>query len=274
MDKAPISVVIPAYNSQRFIGEAIESVLAQTLSVSEIIVVDNNCTDNTQKIAEDLGAAVVHQKIQGVSAARNLGISASKNNWIAFLDADDIWKENKIEYQLKAIKKFPDARIVSCDFGIIFESEKRKVSPPPAKKPKFDERNLLTIDGVYSYCPAYTNELLEWILMTTPAAMFHREVFAHVGFFDESFTLAQDLEFFQRALARYPVATVKTPLIFIRKHNENRSSDQEALMEMHIRVTEKMLEFPEKYPPGGGEFFRERMKQTFLARGYRAMTEI
>ncbi|MEZ5346338.1 MAG: glycosyltransferase family A protein [Pyrinomonadaceae bacterium] len=266
MEKAPVSVVIPAYNSRRYIGEAIESVLRQTLPVSEIIVVDNNCTDGTQLIAKELGAKLVYQQIQGASAARNRGIEAARGPWIAFLDADDIWDKQKIAEQWQALEKFPEARIVLSDFGFLIEPGPKIISPEPGKKPEIDDPERLIIDGDYSFCPAYTNDLFEWFLMMTPTTIFHREVFQTVGQFDESFPLAQDLEFFQRALARFPAVTVKKNLAYIRKHEDNRSNDQRALMEMQIRVAEKMLESSEDYPPGSGEFFRERMKRTFLAR--------
>ncbi len=272
MDKVPVTVVIPAFNSERFIGEAIESVILQTLPVSEIIVVDNNCTDNTRKIAEDLGATVIDQSKQGASAARNLGIMKAESDWIAFLDSDDFWEKHKIERQWQAIKRFPDSRFISCDFGLLIEPVREKISPKRTKEPECNDSNMLIVDGDLSYCPAYTNDLFKWILMMTSTTMFHRDVFAHVGAFDEALPLAQDLEFFQRALARFPVATVKLPLTFIRKHGENRSDDQEALMEMHIRVTEKMLESPKSYPPGSGEFFRERMKLTFLTNSEKLST--
>lgn len=124
MKTVPISVVIPAYNREHLIGEAIDSINAQTLSVDEIIVVDNNCTDNTVKIAKHVGAKIISEKKQGVAAARNRGISVCNNDWIAFLDSDDVWKNEKICYQWNALKKFANVRIISCDSGQIIEPHK------------------------------------------------------------------------------------------------------------------------------------------------------
>src|SRR5712691_9803637 len=109
---APISVVIPAYNAESFIAEAIQSVHAQTLKVAEIIVVADDCTDRTAQIAAELGATVLEQKRRNMAAGLNLGVNASTQPWIALLDADDFWDQNKIALQWKqwkAIQSCPAA---------------------------------------------------------------------------------------------------------------------------------------------------------------------
>ncbi len=86
-----VSVVIPAYNAEKYIGRAIDSVLAQTRQPDEIIVVDDGSTDNTPNAIKSYGSKVyyIHQENGGASVARNTGIEAAKSEWIAFLDADD-----------------------------------------------------------------------------------------------------------------------------------------------------------------------------------------
>src|SRR5882762_4753566 len=119
MAVAPISVVIPALNAERFIGEAIESVRAQTLQVSEIIVVDNGCADRTAQIASDSGAIVIDENKRGLSLARNAGIRRASQQWIALLDSDDLWDARKIEHQWAAIQAQTDAGLVACYFRVI-----------------------------------------------------------------------------------------------------------------------------------------------------------
>src|SRR5258705_6506148 len=121
MPIAPISVIIPALNAERFIAEAIESVHAQTLGVAEIIVVDNGCTDRTSQIASERGAIVIEESKRGISPARNAGIRRSSQKWIALLDADDLWDAKKIEAQWAAIEACPEAGIVACYF-LVFEN--------------------------------------------------------------------------------------------------------------------------------------------------------
>ncbi|MFO0842697.1 MAG: glycosyltransferase family 2 protein [Gemmataceae bacterium] len=96
-----ISVVIPCYNGANYLREAIDSVLSQTRPVLEVIVVDDGSTDDSFAIAESYGAPVrvIRQPNQGESVARNRGIDEAKGDWIAFLDADDLWMGDKIERQ-------------------------------------------------------------------------------------------------------------------------------------------------------------------------------
>ena len=119
-ERTLISVVIPTYNRAQLAIAAIESVLAQTYSAFEIIVVDDGSTDGTREAVE----GVIHQKSgridkspdmhyfyqanQGQSAARNRGIAESRGDWIAFLDSDDIWLPDKLEWQVRAITTFKD----------------------------------------------------------------------------------------------------------------------------------------------------------------------
>jgi glycosyltransferase involved in cell wall biosynthesis len=105
-----ISVVIPAYNNGPHIHRSIDSVLAQTASPLEIIVVDDGSTDNTSELVKCYGEKVryICQENAGASAARNAGIDAAVGDWIAFLDADDEWLPMKLETQLNLLKKHPD----------------------------------------------------------------------------------------------------------------------------------------------------------------------
>jgi len=125
---APISVVIPAHNAERFIEEAIESVLAQTLPVAEVIVIADDCSDDTSAIARRLDAIVFEGKHRNISAATNQGVRAAGQEWIALLDADDFWETRKIESQWKAVQAFPDAAIISCDLYTVFEGKIKKRS--------------------------------------------------------------------------------------------------------------------------------------------------
>jgi len=112
---APISVGIPAYNAEKYLEEAIGSVHAQTLPVTEIIVIADDCTDRTPQIAAQLGATVLEQKRRNMAAGLNLGVSKSAQPWIAFLDADDVWDKDEIASQWKVIDAFP-AAIVSWSY--------------------------------------------------------------------------------------------------------------------------------------------------------------
>lgn len=99
-----ISVVVPAYNAERFLARCLASVFAQTLKPHEVIVVDDGSTDNTAALAAQLGAKVVSRPNGGLSAARNTGIQSASGEWIALLDADDLWAPTKLERQAACIR--------------------------------------------------------------------------------------------------------------------------------------------------------------------------
>jgi glycosyltransferase involved in cell wall biosynthesis len=114
-DDARVSVVIPSYDSADILPEAIASVIAQTRPADEIIVVDDGSGDHTAPACADFGDAVryIHQQNAGASTARNTGIAAAAGNWLAFLDADDLWDPQKLQLQLSALAQQPEA-----DFAI------------------------------------------------------------------------------------------------------------------------------------------------------------
>jgi len=110
-----ISVVIPAYQAVPYISDTIRSVQSQTLPANEIIVVDDGSRDETDRGAESLDARVIRQVNNGVASARNVGIRAARNEWIALIDADDLWETDKLELQWKASKLCPEAAVVLDD---------------------------------------------------------------------------------------------------------------------------------------------------------------
>jgi len=112
-----ISVVIPAYNAERTLREALESALAQTLSPVEILVIDDHSDDNTAAVAEEYCLRdsrvrlICNEDNIGVSASRNRAVKEAVGEWIAFLDSDDRWRGDKLERQLTAVEKFPECAI-------------------------------------------------------------------------------------------------------------------------------------------------------------------
>ncbi|MGH9400488.1 MAG: glycosyltransferase family 2 protein [Terriglobia bacterium] len=104
-----VSVIIPTYNRAAAVRNAIGSALTQTVAEIEVIVVDDGSSDGTGKVlAEAFGDRIRYfaQANQGVSAARNMGIAQARGDWIAFLDSDDLWEKDKVEWQLKALERF------------------------------------------------------------------------------------------------------------------------------------------------------------------------
>lgn len=267
MSTVPISVVIPAYNSEQFIRQAIESVLAQTVSVDEIIVVDNNCTDQTVEIAKELGAKVIKQTKQNLSAARNIGISLCRNDWVAFLDSDDLWETEKIEFQWNAIEAFPNARIITCDSFLLNENSQIKASVLCLEIPKagFEIKNLTGED--YFFCSKIEADLFKQIRVNASTVIYHQEVFSLIGMFDEEMLFGESLEFIMRAMGNFPLALIRKELTTIRRHAQNRTLERDVVDNYYILTAEKVAKFPQKYPAGTLEYFRKIVKLRFTARG-------
>jgi glycosyltransferase involved in cell wall biosynthesis len=259
VDLAPVSVVIPAYNSEEFIGEAIQSVLAQTLPVSEIIVIDDGSSDRTAEVARDLGAAVIRQPHRGISAARNAGVRAATQEWIAFHDADDVWRSSKIEYQWQAIVRYPDVGLVSCDLA-----QWRHEEPPPEDEcePRDD------LGSIFHYIPKVTAELLaNTISYNSPTMLIRRDLLFSVGLFDERVEYVEGVECYLRVMARCPITLLKLPLVNQRVHRRNTSGDSVGMRLAWIRMMDMIREEPDKYPPGAADVLDQGVFEQLIPLG-------
>ena len=194
-----ISAVIPAYNAERYIARAIESVLSQTHPVDEIIVVDDGSTDGTAEVVRSFGEKVqLYQQVNaGVSAARNTGIKAATGDWIAFLDADDEWLPVRIQKQVELLQRNPDLRWLSGNYDECLCDENRKASHLSAAQ---CAQSLGDKDYFDNYLSAV--ERYQW--GHTSCVLVHRTVFDEVGMFCTDLSLGEDLDLWLRIGYRYP----------------------------------------------------------------------
>lgn len=262
---APISAVIPAHNAEDFIQDAIESIHAQTLPVSELIVVADDCSDETQKIAERLGVRVLLANKQSVAGARNIGIRAATQKWIALLDADDLWEANKIEAQWKASQSFPEAAIISCDLSTLYDGKISQCSNSELRKRLENvSHSAITRDEI-TYFPEVNGAVLIWFTIAPPTALIRQEVFATVGFFDETLHYSAGVEFFARALKHHSLAFIRQPLVCQRFRKDSHSSNIEGRWTSYVSIVDRMLRYPDRYPPHAGLEHREFLKRAFLS---------
>lgn len=125
--KEKVSIIMPAYNAEQYIGEAIHSVLAQTHKEWELIIIDDCSFDNTGQIAlkfvsKDARIRYLKNSVNsGVSKSRNIGIKEAKNDWVAFLDSDDCWENDKLEKQLELFEQYPEGKLFFTGSGFINE---------------------------------------------------------------------------------------------------------------------------------------------------------
>lgn len=173
-----VAVIIPAYNCDRYIEQAIESVLAQEGCQYEVIVIDDGSTDSTEEILQPYGDRIryIQQKNQGVAAARNHGIAVAKANLIAFLDADDYFLPGKLAQQAEILIKRPDLGIVHSGWQRVDAQGNKLLDVSPWENiPELDLENWL-----------------RWKPVLPSAMMFRREWLQYVGGFDPRFPPAED----------------------------------------------------------------------------------
>lgn len=136
----PVSVIIPVYNSEKYLAEAIDSVLAQTYQDFELIIVDDGSTDHSREIAKSYPKVkYIYQENRGVAAARNYGIKQAKGEFLAFLDADDLWLPEKLALQMEVFAKEPSLEIVT---GFVEQFISPEIPPDIARKYAFPDRPL------------------------------------------------------------------------------------------------------------------------------------
>lgn len=205
-----ISVVIPNYNYGRYLAETLESVFAQTLPPHEVIVVDDGSTDNSSEILSSYGdrVRVVRQQNRGVAAARNAGIELATGEFVAFLDADDIWLPQKLERQVERFLADPEIGLVLCGGEEI------------------DERGVrlgqLLTDGMEGWI---AKEMLLFerttVLLPGSGALVPRPIFKTIGEFDGRLPPSEDWDISYRIARRYKVGFVPEVLIQYRIHGTN-----------------------------------------------------
>ncbi len=209
-DRPLISVVIPAYNSEKFIEETLRSVMIQSHKNIEIIVVDDGSTDGQKekisRLAEnDSRIQYIYQENQGVSAARNRGFAQSKGTYLAFLDSDDVWLHDNLESKL--------VKIESGHYGLVHSDGfvMNENSYPTGQIISGNEGMLL--DDLLA--------LKDTQVPGPSSILVKREVVETVGLFDQQLSTSADHEFFVRVAARFRIGRLPKPTWSYRIHPFN-----------------------------------------------------
>jgi glycosyltransferase involved in cell wall biosynthesis len=164
-----VSVIIPVFNGEQFLAEAIESVLAQSYASHEVIVVDDGSTDRTPQIAQSYASVkYVRQANSGTAAARNRGIEMARGEYLAFLDADDVWMADKLALQMAAFEADPSLEVVSGYVEQFIEAgQEDRYSVPAAPTAGYSTIAILMRRGVMDsvglfHEEAVTGETINW----------------------------------------------------------------------------------------------------------------
>ena len=217
-----VSVVVPVFNMGRFLPEAVASIEAQGFDDFEIIVVDDGSTDETPAVIAGLGNRVtaLHQDNRGPSAARNTGLDAATGEFVAFLDADDLWPDGKLETQLERFERDPDLdvvlgriRYVALDGGEVPDME-------------FEDADALTVTHVH-----------------LGSGVFRREAFEHIGTFEVGLRFSEDVDWFLRAReAGLRMVILPDVTLVYRLHDSNMTREVDSMTSSLPEVLKRSLE--------------------------------
>lgn len=206
-----VSVIIPVYNGENYIREALESVFAQTFRDLEVIVVNDGSTDRTEEYLRSYSGRIVYltNGHKGPGPSRNLGIKAARGDLIAFLDADDLWLPKKIQRQVEVAERYPEFGVITTDAAV------------------FDHSGILAASSKGGE-PIASGHVIEKLLFRNwiglSCAMVRRECLQKVGGFDEDpFVTGEDWVLWMRIAADYPVYFVDEVLVHYRLHPQSYS---------------------------------------------------
>lgn len=265
MSDVPVSAVVPAYEAAEFLPSTLASVRDQTAPVDEIVVVDDGSADDTAAVARSHGARVVeHRRNRGVSAARNTGIRAASNDWIALLDADDLWKPGKIERQYEVVRRHADVRVVFSDREHVRDGDLVSDSFLPGHEPYRRVGKTALGGGAFRLSRGSLGRALFAGNFLKPSTLLlHRRLFERVGAFDERFTApgspigtCEDQDLALRLAVRTDPVVLEEPLVSYRLREGSVSSDTVGLKLGYAYLADKVISEPDRYPDGAVEHFR------------------
>lgn len=217
-----ISVLIPAYNAEDFLAEAIESVLRQTYKDFEIIVVDDGSTDQTRRVAESFSEQIkyYYQENSGAAGARNHCVRLSQGEFLAFLDADDVWAENKLELQMQALNADASLEAVFGMVRQVFQTEwKEKLLETDVAK-----------DG-----------LLKGFSQAT--MLIRRASFLRIGMFSEENTIGEFVDWLLRAKeASLQMELLPNLFLWRRIHGSNQGIRHRSNINDYVKIVKKSID--------------------------------
>jgi len=224
-----VSVIIPAYNAMRFLPEALDSVLNQTFTDFEVLIINDGSTDSIVEWAstiQDSRVSLISQSNKGLSGARNTGINKSTGTYLAFLDADDVWEPTKLEKQVQAFESSPELGVVDTFAAMVDE-----------------KNNHLYVAGYrYPEGNVLRKAIEESVVMCGSSPMVHRKCFETAGLFDESLRAAEDWNMWARIALHYPFKAIEEPLTRYRQHPSSMSKDWNLINSEMTKAIDKVFD--------------------------------
>jgi glycosyltransferase involved in cell wall biosynthesis len=233
VDQGPlVSVIIPCYNGEAFLEEAIESALAQTYRPVEVIVVDDGSTDRSPAIAHRFPVRYLRQYNRGLTETRNRGIRESKGDYVVFLDADDRLRPEGIEAGVCALLERPECAMIVGDH--VFVSE--------------DGRHLRDSHKDCLLNSHYQALLKSNFIEMISSVLFRRDVLEEVGGFDPGLRVAEDYELYMRIARKYPICCHSSVVSEYRLHRTNASRNSALMLSMTLQVLHRQVPYVRSHP--------------------------
>lgn len=271
-DMSPlVSVIIPTYDFARFLPETIESVRDQTYTNVEMLVIDDGSTDETPDVLGELeGPDLKWRRTpnRGVSAARNLALSLSEGEYVAFLDADDRWLQEKLDRQIAVLESEPDVGFVFSDFARFdrhgrFDPTQFELIPGIEALPT---RPAASDDGLVLEGDPFVEFLSLELTPIYPSTLVVRGDLARSLEFPEDIGLSQDLHYFLQLYECSRPAFVPEPLVEIRRHENNLSGANVEKRLADIEVLRKYAR--ESVQEDHRTFLRRQLARRFAGLGH------
>lgn len=241
MKKSLVSVIIPTYNRKDFLEESIKSVVNQTYSNIEIVVVDDGSPANyAEAICKQYANCKYYWKENGgISTVRNFGIERVKGDFIAFLDDDDLWKPHKIEKQLDIFEKYKDVDLVHSSAQVIDKEGNVTGRIIGASKNKAHKRSGYV----------FWSALGIW-LVKSPTPLIRKRVFESNLRFDETLSAGEDFDFYNRLFYKHKVYYISEPLAFYRVYESDSrlSLNKEAYKGVELKMFNNLMQMGIKNP--------------------------
>ena len=262
-EKNLVSIIMPAYNSEKYISSAIESVLNQTYTNFELIVVNDGSTDNTIDILKKYSDRIIciSQRNKGAAFARNNGILAARGEYISFLDSDDIWPNDTLKLQYEYLRTHPDVGLVYGEMELFDQTG------------TLDKNWAITRGRGRPEGYIFQNLILD-CLFGLSTVMVRRNVLNNVGLFEESLPLGEDYELWLRIAAKHKVGHIPDILMRYRQHPSSLTSINISIKPWEIAALEKALKkFHDEARLISASKIKKRFAELYFENGYNAFLQ-
>lgn len=233
-----VSVIIPTYNRANFVTAAIDSVLAQSYTDYEIIVIDDGSTDNTKEVLQPYRDKIhyIYQPNKGVSAARNTGIKEAQGDWIAFLDSDDRWHCEKLSIQMEFVK---ENNLKVCFTGNVTEFVTGQLSAVESVDREKIQKRI--------YADPFRLLFLKGSIPKLSSMVVYRQGLIEAGCFDENLKVSEDTKLFYGLACKTAFGYIDFPLVIFNRDIKrrgliNESSDTKAMLrDSYIQIFQEVI---------------------------------